>query len=70
MLVLTRRPGEQVRIGNEITCVVLQIRGNKVRIGIEAPKDVFVVRPEILESRSGRGDRMKQRNRSHAAAGS
>jgi carbon storage regulator len=70
MLVLTRRPGERVRIGNEITCAVLQITGNKVRIGIEAPKHILVVRPEILESRLGRGDKMKQRNRTHAAASS
>ena len=47
MLILTRRPEEVIRIGDEITVTLLGIRGNQVRIGIDAPKDVPVHRLEI-----------------------
>lgn len=49
MLILTRRVGETVMIGNEVTCTVLGVKGNQVRIGINAPKDVPVHREEIFE---------------------
>lgn len=49
MLVLTRYPEERIRIGSDIKVTVLSVRGNKVRIGIEAPKDLPVHREEIFQ---------------------
>lgn len=46
MLVLTRKVQEKIRIGNDITITVVRIKGNSVRIGIEAPESVRVMRPE------------------------
>jgi carbon storage regulator len=47
MLVLTREIGSSVRIGDDITIVVLQVDGNQVRIGIDAPREVKVLRSEL-----------------------
>lgn len=49
MLILTRRVGECVVIGEEVTVTVLGVKGNQVRIGINAPKHVTVHREEIFE---------------------
>lgn len=49
MLILTRRPGERVMIGDEIIVEVLGVKGNCVRIGFIAPKDMRVDREEIRE---------------------
>ncbi len=49
MLILTRRVGETVMIGTEVTVTVLGVKGNQVRLGINAPKDVAVHREEIFE---------------------
>jgi carbon storage regulator len=49
MLVLTRRVGEQILIGEEISITVVRIQGDKVRLGIEAPKSVAVHREELRE---------------------
>ena len=48
MLVLTRQTNERILIGEDIVIEVREVRGNQVRIGIEAPKDVPVVREELL----------------------
>ncbi|MBM7773355.1 carbon storage regulator [Actinokineospora baliensis] len=47
MLVLTRRTGESVRIGDEVTVTILDIRGDVVRVGIQAPRSVTVHRDEV-----------------------
>jgi carbon storage regulator len=49
MLILTRRPTQTVTIGNDITVTVLEIRGRQVRIGVTAPRDIAVLREEIVE---------------------
>jgi carbon storage regulator len=49
MLILTRRVGETVMIGNEVTVTVLGVKGNQVRVGVNAPKNVAVHREEIYE---------------------
>jgi carbon storage regulator len=49
MLILTRRVGETVVIGEDIVVTVLSIKGNQVRIGVQAPKDVAVHREELLK---------------------
>ena len=49
MLILTRRVGESLMIGDDVNVTVLGIRGNQVRIGVNAPKDVSVHREEIYE---------------------
>ena len=47
MLILTRRVGESLMVGEEITVTVLGVKGNQVRIGVNAPRDVAVHREEI-----------------------
>jgi carbon storage regulator len=49
MLILTRRVGETLMIGNDVTVTVLGVKGSQVRIGVNAPKDVTVHREEIYE---------------------
>jgi carbon storage regulator len=50
MLVLSRKLMERIQIGESVVITVLEIQGNKVRIGIDAPKEIDVWRAELLES--------------------
>jgi carbon storage regulator len=54
MLILTRKLGEVIRVGDDITVRVLEVRGNQVRLGVDAPPDVRIYREEIY--RVIRGD--------------
>jgi carbon storage regulator len=49
MLILTRRVGESVMIGDDVTITVLRVKGNQVRLGVIAPRTVSVQREEIFE---------------------
>jgi carbon storage regulator len=62
MLILTRRVGETLMIGDEVTVTVLGVKGNQVRIGVNAPRDVSVHREEIY-------DRIKRENGEGAPEG-
>ncbi len=50
MLILSRKPKESLMIGNDIEVVILEVRGEQVRLGIKAPKEVSVYRKEIYEN--------------------
>lgn len=50
MLILSRKINEKIKIGENITLAILEIRGDQVKIGVEAPRDVKVFRQEIYES--------------------
>lgn len=56
MLILTRRVGETLMIGDDVAVTVLGVKGNQVRIGVKAPKDVTVHREEIYERIQGEDD--------------
>jgi carbon storage regulator len=49
MLVLTRKPGESIRIGEDIKLTIVEIDGNNVKIGIEAPRTVAIHREEVFQ---------------------
>ena len=49
MLVLTRKPDQSIMVGNEIEITILEVRGEQVRVGIRAPKDVTVHRKEVFD---------------------
>uniref|UniRef100_A0A6M3JIH9 Putative carbon storage regulator n=1 Tax=viral metagenome TaxID=1070528 RepID=A0A6M3JIH9_9ZZZZ len=50
MLVLSRFPGDSIRIGDDIVITVIEVRGDKVRLGIEAPQNIAVHRQEVYEA--------------------
>jgi len=52
VLILTRRAGESVMIGEDVTVTVLRIKGNQVRLGVNAPKNISVQREEILKKKT------------------
>lgn len=47
MLVLSRKPGEKIRVGAHITLTVIEVQGNRVRLGIDAPPEVPILRSEL-----------------------
>jgi len=61
MLILTRRVGETVVIGNDVDVTVLGVKGNQVRLGVKAPREVSVHREEIYK-------RIKDENQEHKSA--
>ena len=62
MLILTRRVGEAVKIGDEVTVTILGVKGSQVRIGIDAPKTVSVHREEIFDRIKGEKARFNRRH--------
>jgi len=56
VLVLTRKEGEAIRVGDEVRVVVVEIRGNQVKLGIEAPQSVVVDREERVDDEKEEGD--------------
>ena len=52
MLVLSRKPGESIKIGQDVEIVVLAVQGNKVRLGISAPRGISIWREELILDRA------------------
>lgn len=63
MLILSRKVDEKIKIGNDITLTIIEVKGDQVKIGVEAPKDVKVFRQEVFEE-------IQRENKDAAAAAS
>jgi carbon storage regulator len=63
MLVLTRKTGETVHISTDITVTVLEVNGNRIRIGIDAPRQIPILRGELGRPQAGSGDGPPERNK-------
>ncbi len=50
MLILSRKPGETLLINNEIEVKIIEVNGDKVKIGVQAPKDVKILRQELVQT--------------------
>jgi carbon storage regulator len=70
MLILTRRVGETLKVGNDVDVTVLGVKGNQIRIGIKAPKTVAVHREEIFDRIQREAELAARANRSRSAPGS
>ena len=57
MLVLSRKPGERILIGDDVTITLVRIGPNNVRIGIEAPREMNIVREELLTEPEQKGEK-------------
>ena len=63
MLILTRRIGESVVIGGDVTVTLLGVKGNQARLGVDAPKDITVHREEIHERIEGEQTAVEEKRR-------
>jgi carbon storage regulator len=68
MLVLTRKAGERIVIDNNIVVEVLEVQGNRIRIGIEAPQGVTILRQELLTGKPGKVEAAAKPNENFASA--
>ena len=64
MLVLTRKPGESIRIGKDITITIVEGDGNSIKLGIDAPKHITVHREEVYQRIVKENQRAAQQNNS------
>ena len=62
MLILSRKINEKIKIGNDITLTIIEVRGDQVKIGVEAPKHVKVFREEVFQA-------IQEENKAAAASG-
>ena len=63
MLILTRRVGESIKIGDSVTVTVLASKGNQIRIGIDAPREIEVHRQEVWNKIHGKGQQSNPLNK-------